>query len=202
MALKENFHRLHDKAWVLLAVAPVKVRVRERAKGEWVERELRVVDMPPEEDFAEARQLVWVRQQRTKDAGLRKVETRLFLTSIASGQLSPERMLTLPGAQLAALAGLQPAGPDAHAPADSRQAAPKLRTHHGGALPGPVGPGRAARESGHTCLSARQQFPLRPPLPLLPWLFGLCSVVLAFHGAPLSSAVRRDAPSFPENIWT
>ena len=41
MALKENFHRLHDKAWVALAVAPVKVRVRERTSGEWVERELR-----------------------------------------------------------------------------------------------------------------------------------------------------------------
>ncbi|WP_309890141.1 hypothetical protein [Archangium sp.] len=34
-----------SKAWVVLAVAPVKVRVRERAKGEWVERELRVVEM-------------------------------------------------------------------------------------------------------------------------------------------------------------
>jgi hypothetical protein len=95
MALKENFHRLHDKAWVALAAAPVKVRVRERARGEWVERELRVVDMPPEEDFPEARQRVWVRQQRTRDGGLPKVETRLFLTSIPSGQLSPQRMLTL-----------------------------------------------------------------------------------------------------------
>lgn len=95
MALKENFHRLHDKAWVLLAVAPVKVRTRERVKGEWVERELRVVDMPAEEDFPGARQLVWVRQQRTRDGGLPKVETRLFLTSIPSGKLSPEQMLTL-----------------------------------------------------------------------------------------------------------
>ncbi|WP_160174365.1 ISAs1 family transposase [Archangium violaceum] len=95
MARKENFHRLHDKAWVALAVAPVKVRVRERVKGEWVERELRVVDMPAEEEFPGARQLVWVRQQRTRDGGLPKVETRLFLTSVASGQLSPERMLTL-----------------------------------------------------------------------------------------------------------
>ncbi|QRK05182.1 hypothetical protein JQX13_33980 [Archangium violaceum] len=97
MALKENFHRLHDKAWVLLAVAPVKVRVHEWAKGEWVERESRVVDMP-EEDFPSARQLVWVRQVRTKDGGP-KVETRLFLTSLASGQL--------------------PAGPGAHAPVGS-----------------------------------------------------------------------------------
>lgn len=95
MALKENFHRLHDKAWVALAVAPVKGRVRERVKGEWVERELRVVDMPAEEEFPGARQWVWVRQQRTRDGGLPKVETRLFLTSIPSGQLSPERMLTL-----------------------------------------------------------------------------------------------------------
>jgi hypothetical protein len=95
MALKENFHRLHDKAWVALAAAPVKVRVRERARGEWVERELRVVDMPPEEDFPDARQWVWVRQRRTREGGLPKVETRLFLTSIPSGQLSPERMLTL-----------------------------------------------------------------------------------------------------------
>jgi hypothetical protein len=95
MALKENFHRLHDKAWVALAAAPVKVRVSERAKGEWVERELRAVDMPPEEDFPGARQWVWVRQRRTKDGGLPKVETRLFLTSIPSGQLSPEQMLTL-----------------------------------------------------------------------------------------------------------
>ncbi|WPB73398.1 hypothetical protein KYC5002_30610 [Archangium violaceum] len=37
-------------------------------------------------------------QQRTKDGGLPKVETRLFLTSIPSGQLSPERMLTLTSA--------------------------------------------------------------------------------------------------------
>jgi len=95
MALKENFHRLHDKAWVALAVAPVKVRVRERAKGEWVERELRGVDRPPEEDFPDAQQWVWVRQTRTRDSGLPKVETRLFLTSIPNGQLSPERMLTL-----------------------------------------------------------------------------------------------------------
>ncbi|QRK04921.1 ISAs1 family transposase [Archangium violaceum] len=95
MALKENFHRLHDKAWVALAGAPVKVRVRERAKGEWVERELRVVDEPPEEDFPGAEQWVWVRQRRTRDGELPKVETRLFLTSIPSGQLSAEQMLTL-----------------------------------------------------------------------------------------------------------
>ncbi|HEX8439577.1 ISAs1 family transposase [Archangium sp.] len=95
MALEENFHRLHDKAWVVLAVAPVKVRVRERVKGEWVERELRGVDMPPEEDFPGARQLVWVRQQRTRDGGLPKVETRLFLTSMPSGHLSAEQLLTL-----------------------------------------------------------------------------------------------------------
>lgn len=95
MALKENFHRLHGKAWVALAVAPVKVRVRERVKGEWVERELRVVDKPPEEDFPGAQQWVWVRQTRTRDGELPKVETRLFLTSIPSGQLSPEQMLTL-----------------------------------------------------------------------------------------------------------
>ncbi|QRK07326.1 hypothetical protein JQX13_05695 [Archangium violaceum] len=95
MALKENFHRLHDKAWVALAVAPVKVRTRERTSGEWVERELRVVDKPPEEDFPGAQQWVWVRQTRTRDGELPKVETRLFLTSIPTGQLSPERMLTL-----------------------------------------------------------------------------------------------------------
>lgn len=95
MALKENFHRLHDKAWVALAVAPVKVRVRERVKGEWVERELRGVDKPPEEDFPGAEQWVWVRQTRTRDGELPKVETRLFLTSIPSGQLSAEQMLTL-----------------------------------------------------------------------------------------------------------
>lgn len=95
MALKENFHRLHGKAWVALAVAPVKVRVRERVKGEWVERELRVVDMPPEEDFPGAQQWVWVRQTRTRDGEPPKVETRLFLTSIPTGQLSPEQMLTL-----------------------------------------------------------------------------------------------------------
>ena len=95
MALKENFHRLHDKVWVALAVAPVKVRLRERVKGEWVERELRVVDMPAEEDFAGAQQWVWVRQTRTRDGELPKVETRLFLTSIPTGQLSPEQMLTL-----------------------------------------------------------------------------------------------------------
>ena len=95
MALKENFHRLHDKAWVALAVAPVKVRVRERVKGEWVERELRGVDKPPEEDFPGAQQWVWVRQTRTRDGGLPKVETRLFLTSIPTGQLSAEQMLTL-----------------------------------------------------------------------------------------------------------
>jgi predicted transposase YbfD/YdcC len=95
MALKENFHRLHDKAWVVLAVAAVKLRTRERVKGKWVERELRVVDMPPEEDFPDARQLVWVRQKHERDGELPKVETRLFLTSIPSGQLSPERMLTL-----------------------------------------------------------------------------------------------------------
>jgi predicted transposase YbfD/YdcC len=95
MALKENFHRLYGKAWMALAVAPVKVRKRERAKGEWVDRELRVVDMPPEEDFPGARQRVWVRQWRMKDNGLPKVETRLFLTSVARGQLSEERLLTL-----------------------------------------------------------------------------------------------------------
>ncbi len=95
MALKGNFHRLHDKAWVALAGAPVKVRVRERVKGEWVERELREVDAPPEEDFPDARQWVWVRQTRTRDGELPKVETRLFLTSIPTGQLSAERMLTL-----------------------------------------------------------------------------------------------------------
>lgn len=95
MALKENFHRLHGKAWVALAVAPVKARVRERVKGEWVERELRVVDKPPEEDFPGAEQWVWVRQTRTRDGELPKVETRLFLTSSPSGRLSPEQMLTL-----------------------------------------------------------------------------------------------------------
>ncbi|HYO54353.1 hypothetical protein [Archangium sp.] len=95
MALKENFQRLYDKAWVLLAVALVKVRTRERVKGEWVERELRVVEMPPEEDFPGARQLVWVRQKRERDGGLPKVETRLFLTSVESRELSAEQMLTL-----------------------------------------------------------------------------------------------------------
>jgi hypothetical protein len=63
-ALKGNHQRLYRKARVLLAAAPVKVRTRERVKGEWVEREARVVDMPPEEDFPGARQLVWVRQLR------------------------------------------------------------------------------------------------------------------------------------------
>ena len=95
MALKKNFHRLHDKAWVLLAVAAVKVRTRERVKGEGVERELRVVDMPPEEDFPDARQLVRVRQTREREGELPKIETRLFLTSIPSGKLTAEQMLTL-----------------------------------------------------------------------------------------------------------
>jgi len=95
MALKENFHRLYHKAWVLLAAAPVKVRTREKVKGEWVERELRVVEMPPEEDFPGARQLVWVRQRREREGGLPKVETRLFITSIGSRELSAEQLLTL-----------------------------------------------------------------------------------------------------------
>ena len=95
MALKENFHRLYAKARVSLAGRPVRARTRERAKGEWVERELRVVDMPPEEDFPDARQLVWVRQRREREGGLPKVETRLFITSIPGRQLSAEQMLTL-----------------------------------------------------------------------------------------------------------
>jgi hypothetical protein len=95
MALKENFNRLHDKAWVLLAVRPVRARTRERAKGEWVERELKVVDMPPEEDFPGARQLVWVRQKRQREGGLPRVETRLFITSVESQRLSAERLLEL-----------------------------------------------------------------------------------------------------------
>jgi hypothetical protein len=95
MALKGNFHRLYTKAWVWLAAAPVKVRTRERVRGEWVERELRVVDLPPGEDFPEARQLVWIRQRRTRDGGVPKVETRLFLTSIPKRRLSPEQLLAL-----------------------------------------------------------------------------------------------------------
>jgi predicted transposase YbfD/YdcC len=51
--------------------------------------------MPPEEDFPDARQLVWVRQKREREGGSPKVETRLFLTSIPSGQLTAEQMLTL-----------------------------------------------------------------------------------------------------------
>jgi predicted transposase YbfD/YdcC len=94
-ALKGNHQRLYHKARVLLAAAPVKVRTRERAKGEWVERELRVVDMPPEEDFPDARQLVWVRQRRMREGRLPKVETRLFITSVARGKLSSERLLAL-----------------------------------------------------------------------------------------------------------
>ena len=49
-----------------------------------------------EEDFPDARQLVWVRQSRQRDGGLPKVETRLFIiTSILGRQLSAEQMLTL-----------------------------------------------------------------------------------------------------------
>jgi hypothetical protein len=95
MALKENFHRMHDKAWVALAARPVRARTRERAKGEWVERELKVVDMPPEEDFPGARQWVWVRQTRQREGGLPRVETRLFITSVESQRLSAEQLLAL-----------------------------------------------------------------------------------------------------------
>jgi len=82
MALKENFHRLYHEAWVALAAAPVKERTRERVKGEWVERESGVVRRPPEEEFPDARQLVWVRQKREREGGVPKVETRLFITSV------------------------------------------------------------------------------------------------------------------------
>ncbi|HYO57318.1 hypothetical protein [Archangium sp.] len=60
-----------------------------------MERESGVVEIPPEEDFPDARQLVWVRQKREREGGLPKVETRLFLTSIPSRELPPEQMLTL-----------------------------------------------------------------------------------------------------------
>ncbi len=95
MALKENFHRLYHEAWVALAAAPVKERTREKVKGEWVERESGVVRRPPEEEFPDARQLVWVRQKREREGGLPKVETRLFITSVESQELTPKQMLTL-----------------------------------------------------------------------------------------------------------
>ena len=60
-----------------------------------MERELKVVDMPPEEDFPGARQLVWVRQKRQREGGLPRVETRLFITSVERQRLSAERMLAL-----------------------------------------------------------------------------------------------------------
>ena len=94
-ALKENFSRLHDVAWIALATAPVQVRVREKARGEWVERELRVTPVPETEEFPEARQWIWVRSTREREGRLPEVETRLFLTSIPSGELSGEQMLTV-----------------------------------------------------------------------------------------------------------
>ena len=94
-ALKENFSRLHDVAWVALATAPVQVRVREKARGEWVERELRVTPVPETEEFPEAKQWVWVRSTREREGRLPEVETRLFLTSIPSRELSAEQLLTV-----------------------------------------------------------------------------------------------------------
>jgi hypothetical protein len=94
-ALKENFSRLHDVAWIALATAPVQVRVREKARGEWVERELRVTPVPEGEDFPQAQQWVWVRSTREREGRLPEVETRLFLTSIPSGELSAQQMLTV-----------------------------------------------------------------------------------------------------------
>ncbi|ATB27578.1 hypothetical protein MEBOL_005910 [Melittangium boletus DSM 14713] len=94
-AVKENFQRLHDVMWVALGTAPVQVTVRERARGEWVERQLRATRVPETEEFPEARQWVWVRSTREREGKLPEVETRLFITSVPGGELSGEQMLTL-----------------------------------------------------------------------------------------------------------
>ncbi|ATB32299.1 hypothetical protein MEBOL_005776 [Melittangium boletus DSM 14713] len=94
-AVKENFQRLYPMMWVALGTAPVQVSVRERARGEWVEREVRAVRVPETEEFPEAKQWVWVRSRREREGSLSEVETRLFVTSIPSGELSGQQLLTV-----------------------------------------------------------------------------------------------------------
>lgn len=94
-AIKGNFKRLFSLAQELLRDAEVVALTQERAQGCLVQRELRHVHVPADEQFPGATQFWGVRQTRTTDEGVVTTEDRVFITNTPWDELSPKRILTL-----------------------------------------------------------------------------------------------------------
>jgi len=95
--LKGNQPHLHSIAMESAQWSPLRATTTDQAHGKRVVRDLYKASVTHDErvDFADARQLWCVRQTTIFPTGETKVESRYFITSLPTGQLSPSNELAL-----------------------------------------------------------------------------------------------------------